>query len=66
MSSISALSLMVKGLKILKSIHKNKIIHNDLKPANLMFGARNKKRLYLIDFGLSTQYEPVPSKFDDF
>lgn len=38
----------------LKHLHDNKMLHLDLKPKNIM--RRNDGKLYLIDFGLSKQY----------
>jgi serine/threonine protein kinase len=45
--------LMVCCIDILESIHKNYVIHRDIKPQNFMY--RNGE-LFLIDFGLSTFY----------
>ncbi len=39
----------------LKHLHDNKMLHLDLKPKNIM--RRNDGKLYLIDFGLSKQYD---------
>jgi serine/threonine protein kinase len=45
--------VMVCCIDILESIHKNYVIHRDIKPQNFMY--RNGE-LFLIDFGLSTFY----------
>jgi len=45
--------IMVICIDILESIHKNFVIHRDIKPQNFMY---KNKELYLIDFGLSTFY----------
>ena len=42
-------------LNALKDVHKEKIWHLDLKPANMML--RNNKSIVLIDFGASKQFE---------
>ncbi len=39
----------------LKHLHDNKMLHLDLKPKNIM--RRNDGKLYLIDFGLSKQFD---------
>ena len=45
--------IMCVCIDIVESIHKNYVIHRDIKPQNFMY--RNGE-LYLIDFGLSTFY----------
>ena len=50
----TTLDVAIQALKILESIHKCAVIHNDLKPKNLMFGIESPPNLYLIDFGVST------------
>ncbi|CAI4233300.1 unnamed protein product [Auanema sp. JU1783] len=40
-------------------LHKNNIIHRDVKPANFLYNRRARK-FALIDFGLSQAYEPKP------
>jgi len=45
--------VMVCCIDILESVHKNYVIHRDIKPQNFMY--RNGE-LFLIDFGLSTFY----------
>lgn len=42
--------LLEEILKILKFVHKNKIIHRDIKPANIMRRYKDEK-IVLIDFG---------------
>lgn len=39
-------------IQVLKQIHERKIIHQDLKPQNIMRNAQGN--LVIIDFGLST------------
>jgi casein kinase 1 len=45
--------IMVICLDILESIHKNYVIHRDIKPHNFMY---KNGELFLIDFGLSSFY----------
>ena len=54
-----AATLMV-GMQVirrLKFIHSCRILHNDLKPDNLMLGLDHPDTLYLIDFGMATPYK---------
>lgn len=48
---IPMIKSIVHGLKFL---HQNKIIHGDLKPANVLLNEWNRNNLKLTDFGLST------------
>jgi casein kinase 1 len=46
--------LMTKMIEAVEKIHQHWVVHRDLKPSNFMIGSDRK--LYLIDFGLSTFY----------
>jgi casein kinase 1 len=46
-------AVMCGCIKIVESIHKNYIVHRDIKPQNFMLRGRE---LFIIDFGLSTFY----------
>jgi casein kinase 1 len=46
-------SIMLQCIMILESVHRNFIIHRDIKPHNFML---KDGELYLIDFGFSTFY----------
>jgi serine/threonine protein kinase len=46
-------SMMIKCIDVIESIHKNHIIHRDIKPQNFMIRDGD---LYMIDFGLSTVF----------
>lgn len=48
--------ISVEMLNMLKKLHQIGYIHGDIKPKNWMVGLADKKRPYLIDFGLSTRY----------
>ena len=55
-----ATTLMVgmQVLERLKLVHSCRIVHNDLKPDNLMLGCHDDRdTVYLIDFGLATLYK---------
>lgn len=54
--------MAVELLMILKKVHSKGIVHQDLKPANIM--RTETGTLAIIDFGLSKKYVPV-SKFAD-
>eukprot|EP00914_Ancora_sagittata_P001760 GHVO01004200.1.p1 GENE.GHVO01004200.1~~GHVO01004200.1.p1 ORF type:complete len:523 (+),score=99.29 GHVO01004200.1:36-1604(+) len=44
-------------------MHKNKIVHRDLKPENLLLQSKDPTALVkIIDFGLSTHFEPQGTK----
>ena len=47
--------LSIQMLQQLNVLHKNGIIHNDIKPENFVFDKQNKK-FKIIDFGLSSFY----------
>ena len=44
-------------LQRLKFIHSHSIIHRDIKPHQLMLNRKKRAKLYLIDFGLSKQFQ---------
>lgn len=56
------LSIAIELLKRLEALHKNGILHKDIKPSNIVFGnfstqkIDEKDSLYLVDYGLSTKY----------
>eukprot|EP00927_Polykrikos_kofoidii_P010769 TRINITY_DN14553_c0_g1_i1.p1 TRINITY_DN14553_c0_g1~~TRINITY_DN14553_c0_g1_i1.p1 ORF type:complete len:477 (-),score=52.83 TRINITY_DN14553_c0_g1_i1:48-1478(-) len=41
-------------VRCLQSVHKVGLLHNDIKPANVMIHSRGFQQVYLIDFGLAT------------
>ena len=48
----------IQSLDRLEFIHSKNYIHRDIKPDNLLIGAKEKKNIiYLIDFGLSGKYK---------
>ena len=52
----TTLRIALQVLKILESVHSHGIIHNDIKPNNLMIGTNDPNKIYLIDFGLANIY----------
>ena len=54
LSDICLLSL--QSIERIEWIHKNNIIHRDIKPDNFLFGIKEPRTIYLIDFGLSKKY----------
>lgn len=53
-------------ISAIEFMHKKGYIHRDIKPENFLMGAdkNNKNVLYIIDFGLSTQYMISNSKLE--
>jgi|TARA_B110000285_G_C15106927_1_gene608575 casein kinase 1 len=45
--------IMLSIISIISDVHKNYVLHRDIKPHHFMF---KDKQLYLIDFGISTFY----------
>jgi len=48
--------IAIQCLERIERIHKNNIIHRDIKPDNFLFGIKDPRIIYLIDFGLSKKY----------
>ena len=54
----------IQIISILKKMHDNNIVHNDIKPSNICWGKMekgnliNKDKVYLIDFGYSRIIKP--------
>ena len=59
--NFSVAATLVVGMQLirrLKFIHSCRILHNDLKPDNLILGSNSEPdTLYLVDFGLATPYK---------
>ena len=52
----TTLLIALQVLQRLKSIHRYGILHNDIKPENLMIGLNDPNTIYLIDFGIAKRY----------
>jgi len=50
------LGIGIQIIKILKKVHDKNIIHRDIKPHNFLIGKKNKKKIFIIDFGISKIY----------
>ena len=46
----------IQSLDRLQFIHSKNYIHKDIKPDNILIGNKDKRTIYLIDFGLSSKY----------
>ncbi len=58
--------IAVKALKVMRGIHNRSILHRDLKPQNILFGRKLKKRkVYVVDFNLSTVFDSSASESSD-
>ena len=55
LDSFSLNNIAEKTLKNIKFLHDNNILHQDLKPENIVL-SQDYKNIYLIDFGLSKLY----------
>lgn len=49
-------NISMQMMDILEELHNNRIIHQDIKPANILFN-KNSQKIYLIDFGISSTWE---------
>ena len=56
LSQIFTLNIAIQVLRVLKSVHSYGIVHNDIKPFNIMTDRSDSNIIYLIDFGADTTY----------
>ncbi|MEM7184353.1 MAG: AAA family ATPase, partial [Spirochaetota bacterium] len=49
------LAIAIQVSKGLAELHKNKIVHKDIKPTNIVIETSNKLNVKIIDFGISTK-----------
>jgi len=52
----TTLSIGLKVLTLLNTIHEKGLVHRDVKPDNFLFGLTNKTDLYIIDFGFCKSF----------
>jgi len=52
----TVISLAIKIIDIIKYVHTCGYLHRDIKPDNFVIGEDDKKKLYIIDFGLAKKY----------
>ena len=52
----STLRVSRQMLQALRDVHSKGIIHRDIKPANFVIGLKDPKRVYIIDFGLASEF----------
>lgn len=59
--------IAIQSITLLENVHKNNLIHRDIKPGNFMIGKEDKAdTLYLVDFGLSKRYIDLKGKHIPF
>ncbi|KAG1863690.1 kinase-like domain-containing protein [Suillus subluteus] len=51
--AVNTLVVADQMISALEHIHKNKLVHCDLKPGNIILHLTDPKRLYLVDYGLT-------------
>ena len=54
--------IAIQCLNRLESVHSKGIIHCDIKPENFVIGLKDKRVIYLLDFGLSKKYRSDRTK----
>ena len=54
--------ISLQCINILEGVHSKGIIHCDIKPENFVIGEKDKRVIYLLDFGLSKKYRSDRTK----
>ncbi len=54
--------IAIQCINRLESVHSKGIIHCDIKPENFVIGSKDKRLIYLLDFGLSKKYRSDRTK----
>ena len=55
---------LAKAARALASVHDQRIVHRDVKPANILMDNRRREGVYLCDFGLGRDLDVATSATD--
>ena len=52
----TAIHCLIECISCVEQVHEHGVVHRDIKPQNFVIGLNDEKKIYVIDFGLSTLY----------